>query len=47
MLFNADYALFKNQKLTFSFGRDFDGTISKDGNLIAALTLIAGFGNKR
>jgi len=47
MIFNADYALFKNQKLTFSFGRDFDGTISKDGNLIAALTLIAGFGNKK
>lgn len=47
MIFNADYALFRNQKLTFSFGRDFDGTISKDGNLIAALTIIAGFGNKR
>ncbi|WKL47508.1 hypothetical protein Q1W71_21435 [Flavobacterium pectinovorum] len=47
MIFNADYALFKNQKLTFSFGRDFDGTITKDGNLIAALTLIAGFGNKK
>jgi hypothetical protein len=47
MIFNADYALFKNQKLTFSFGRDFDGTVSKDGNLIAALTLIAGFGDKK
>jgi hypothetical protein len=47
MIFNADYSVLKNQKLTFSFGRDFDGTISKDGNLIAALTLIAGFGNKK
>jgi len=47
MIFNADYSLFKNKKLTFSFGRDFDGTISKDGNLIAALTLIAGFGNNK
>ncbi|RZJ51767.1 MAG: hypothetical protein EOO44_13900 [Flavobacterium sp.] len=47
MIFNADYSVFKNKKLTFSFGRDFDGTISKDGNLIAALTLIAGFGNNK
>lgn len=47
LIFNADYALFKNQKLTFSFGRNFDGTISKDGNLVAALTFLAGFGNKR
>lgn len=47
MIINADYSILKNQKLTFSFGRDFDGTIHKDGNLIAALTLIAGFGNKK
>ncbi|SHF76740.1 hypothetical protein [Flavobacterium defluvii] len=47
LIFNADYSILKNQKLTFSFGRDFDGTIHKDGNLIAALTLIAGFGNKK
>lgn len=46
MILNTDYSLFKNQKLTFSFGRDFDGTISKDGNLVAALSFIAGFGNK-
>ncbi len=46
MILNTDYSLLKNQKLTFSFGRDFDGTISKDGNLIAALSFIAGFGNK-
>lgn len=47
LVFNADYALWPNQKLTFSFGRNFDGTISKGGNLIAALTFLAGFGNKR
>ena len=47
LIFNADYALFKNQKLTFSFGRNFDGTLSRDGNLVAALTFLAGFGNKR
>jgi len=47
LVFNADYAIWQNQKLTFSFGRNFDGTISKDGNLIAALTFLTGFGNKR
>jgi hypothetical protein len=47
LVFNADYAIFQNQKLTFSFGRNFDGTITKDGNLIAALTFLTGFGNKK
>jgi hypothetical protein len=47
LIANADYALFKNQKLTFSFGRNFDGTISKDGNLVAALSFLTGFGNRR
>ena len=44
---NIEYDINKNQKLTFVFGRAFDGTISKDGTLIAALNLLAGFGNKR
>lgn len=47
LVFNADYALWQNQKLTFSFGRNFDGTITKDGNLVAALSFLTGFGNKR
>jgi len=47
MIFNADYAILENKRLTFTFGRDFDGTITKGGNLIATLTLLAGFGNKR
>ncbi|WP_163408595.1 hypothetical protein [Flavobacterium ajazii] len=47
LMANADYAILKNQKLTFSFGRNYDGTTTKDGNLIAALGLVAGFGNKR
>lgn len=47
VIFNADYAIFQNQKLTFSFGRNFDGTITKDGNLVAAISFLAGFGNKR
>jgi len=44
---NAEYNLPNNKLLTFSFGRDFDGSITKDGNLIAALTLLVGLGNKR
>lgn len=47
LVFNADYAIWQNQKLTFSFGRNFDGTISKDGNLVAALGFLTGFGNNR
>lgn len=47
LVLNADYAIFQNQKLTFSFGRNFDQTITKSGNLIAALTFLTGFGNKR
>ncbi len=44
---NAEYDLGSNRKLTFAFGRDFDGTISKGGNLIAMINLIAGFGGDR
>lgn len=47
LLLNADYAIWQNQKLTFSFGRNFDGAVTKDGNLVAALTFLTGFGNKR
>jgi len=47
LVFNAEYAIWQNQKLTFSFGRNFDGTVTKDGNLIAALTFLTGFGNRR
>jgi len=44
---NADYALANNQKIIFSFGRNFDGTVTKNGNLVAALTLLFGFGTSR
>jgi hypothetical protein len=47
IVFNADYAIWANQKLSFSFGRNFDGTTTKDGNLIAALGFLTGFGNRR
>jgi len=45
--FSAEYDLGFNKKISISFGRDFDGMISKGGNLIAALHLITGFGNKK
>ncbi len=47
LVFNADYAIYKNQKLSFSFGKDFNGTVTKSGNLIAALSFIQGLGNRR
>jgi len=47
LVFTADYSIYKNQKLSFSFGKDFDGIITKSGNLIAALTFIQGLGNRR
>ncbi|HRG24469.1 MAG TPA: hypothetical protein PLL23_08755, partial [Chitinophagaceae bacterium] len=47
LVMNAEYDLGSNRKLTFAFGRDFDGTISKGGNLVAMINLIAGFGGDR
>lgn len=47
LVINAEYDLGTNRKLTFAFGRDFDGTISKGGNLVAMINLIAGFGGDR
>jgi len=44
---NVEYDVGANQKLTFIFGRDFDGAINKGGNLIAALNFIKGFGSSR
>ena len=42
-----DYQLPSNKVITFSFGKDFDGTIQRGGNLIAALNFVAGFGSSR
>lgn len=42
--FNAEYSVGFNQKITFAVGRNFDGVITKSGNLIAALNFIKGFG---
>ncbi len=46
-LFNLDYNIGSNYKLNLSFGKDFDGTVSKNGNVISALNFLMGFGNKR
>lgn len=43
-LLNFEYELDKNQRLTFSFGKNFDGEYEKKGNLIVALNLIVGLG---
>ncbi len=44
---NAEYDLGNNQRLTFFFGRAFDGATTKDGNVIAALNFLKGLGNHR
>jgi len=44
---STDYQIGKNQILSFVFGRDFDGTVTKTGNLIAALNFIIGFGSSK
>ena len=47
LMLNLDYSILKNQKLTFSFGRNYDGTTIKNNNLIATIGTVFGFGNKR
>lgn len=47
LVLNLNYELKKNAVLSFSFGRNFDKVIYKDGNLVAALNLIWGFGSER
>ncbi len=47
LLVNAEYDIGVNKKLSFTFGRDFDGTITRSSNLIAGLNFLTGFGNNR
>jgi hypothetical protein len=47
LVFSAEYDIGTNQKLSFNFGRDFDGTTQKGGTIIGMLNFITGFGNKR
>lgn len=47
LVFNTEYDVGFNQKLTLAIGRNFDGAISKSGNIIAALNFIKGFGSTK
>lgn len=47
IVFDASYDIGFNRALTLALGRNFDGTISKSGNLIAALNFIVGFGSSK
>lgn len=44
---NLDYAIFANQHLTLSLGKDFDNNYIKKGNVIAGLSFLSGIGSKR
>jgi hypothetical protein len=46
-VFSVNYKVNKNQNLAFTVGRNFDNTYIKEGNLIAALNLLIGFGSIR
>jgi len=45
LMMNAEYEIGINQKLTFLFGKNFDGTTYNSGNIVAAINLHVGFGN--
>lgn len=47
IVFNADYKVFRNNKVTLTLGKNFDATVIKGGNLVAALTFLKGLGNRR
>jgi hypothetical protein len=47
VVLNTDYTIAPNQKLLFSFGRNFDGTLTKSNNLITSLSLLFGFGGTK
>ena len=46
-VFSANYKVGRNQNLSFTYGKNFDNTVSKGGNLIAALNFLIGFGSVR
>lgn len=43
---NLSYDIGANRQIGFMLGKNFDGTITKDGNVIAAINLLLGFDNK-
>jgi len=44
---NIEYEAMRNIRLNLSLGKDFDGNLSKGGNLITALNLILGLGSNK
>jgi hypothetical protein len=44
---NLEYEVGRNKKLTLIVGRDFSGTLTTDGTLIAALNFLIGFGTNK
>src|SRR4030095_997585 len=46
-LLSADFQIGKNQRLAFTYGRDFENRITKEGNVIALLNFVTGFFNKK
>ncbi len=44
---NFDYQFLKNQVVTFSIGRNFEGVTAQGGNLVAAINLLFGLGAQR
>jgi len=46
-LLSVDLQLGKNQRLSFTYGRDFENRITKDGNVIGLLNFVTGFFNKK
>jgi len=44
---NAEYEVGRNKKLSLILGRDFDGTLTGDGDLIVALNFLLGFGTDK
>jgi hypothetical protein len=46
-VFSANYKVGKNQNLSFTYGKNFDNTQIREGNLIAALNFLIGFGSYR
>ncbi len=47
IMFNASYEIGMNQKLIFSFGRNFDGTYFRGGNLSSGISFLIGLGKQK
>ena len=47
LMVNAEYEIGINQKVTFSFGRNFDGGTYKGGNIVGAINLLFGLGGQK